>query len=121
VPEAEKIGNGDGKAKLLQTLASSPDRMVQLGTLGMVAVSGIASLFQGEKISTEGHRDRDKAIQEIHSLYDRIDEFERRQKQQLENTNQLLEHDTEILREVHKITLNLDEWHRNEQMRGAPP
>jgi TolA-binding protein len=98
MPDAPTPNGNGGKAKLLQTLASSSDRVVQLGTLGLVAVSGVTSLFQGEKISAEGHRDRDRAVAEIHALYDRVDEFERRQKQAIENQNLLLQSNIEQVR-----------------------
>jgi hypothetical protein len=106
VSDAQKP-NGDGsKAKLLQTLAGSSDRVVQLGTLSMVALSGIASLFQGEKISQEGTRERNQAVQEIHQLYDRVDEFERRQKKSIENQNLLLESNIEQVRNQTEILEN---------------
>jgi hypothetical protein len=49
-----------------------------------------------------------------------LDDSESRQRQALDNQTKLLEHDTQLLREVHEITLKFDRWKTLEQNRGAP-
>lgn len=57
-----------------------------------------------------------------------LEGFETRQQAALDNQNkimksqsQILENDTVLIREIHQIVENLNQWKKNEQMRGAPP
>jgi hypothetical protein len=100
--------NNGGKGQLLQTLATSGNQWVQLGTLGLVAISGLTSVFQGNHIEATANANRDKALSEIHSLYNRVNEFEERnlkilanQKLQLDNQNEMLRSQQTILRTLH--------------------
>lgn len=65
--------------------------MVQLGTLAAVLVGGMGSFFQGEKISSQVHEDREKAIREIHALYSRMDETDQRQLKAMQNQQEILD------------------------------
>jgi hypothetical protein len=56
----EKPANGNEKAKLLTTLAQSPNQWVQLATVGLVAMSGI-----GNWAATWNSSDRNKSEIEI--------------------------------------------------------
>jgi hypothetical protein len=89
-------------------------------TLILVLFTGGANMLTTQKNSSEREYQVDQAVRQIRELHEALDDFQKRQKQQLDNTNQLLEHDTELLREVHAISVSLEQWHRNEQMRGAP-
>lgn len=75
----------------MAALAGSGSQLVQLGTLFLVGISGLGNFLQGENLSRQSIVDRERAIQEIHHLYDRIDDFERRQKQSLDNQRQIIE------------------------------
>jgi hypothetical protein len=83
---------------VLSTLAGSGNQLVQLGTLVLVGLSGITSFFQTKEVGHEGRVDRDRAIKEIHQLYDRVDDFEQRQKQTLQNQTQMLQNQESVLR-----------------------
>jgi hypothetical protein len=87
----------NGKS-VLNVLAGSGNQLVQLGTLGLVAVSGLTSFFQTNQVGEQGRADRDKAIREIHQLYDKVDDFENRQKKVLENQAQMLSNQDAVLR-----------------------
>ena len=87
----EQAPGNHAKSSVLHTLASSGNQFVQLGTLALVAISGLTSFFQTSQVGEEGKRDRDKAIEEIHHLYARVDDFERRQKQNLEIQHQIMD------------------------------
>lgn len=79
------------RSAVLSTLASSGNQLVQLGTLVLVGISGLTSFFQTKEVSHEGRVDRDRAIKEIHQLYDKVDDFERRQRQSLEIQQQVMD------------------------------
>jgi Asp-tRNA(Asn)/Glu-tRNA(Gln) amidotransferase C subunit len=49
------------------------------------------------------------------------EDFEARQTKMLQNQSKTLEDDVALLKEVHAITLRLEEMKRLDQMRGAPP
>jgi hypothetical protein len=90
--------NNNTRHTVLSTLAGSGNQLVQLGTLGLVAISGLTSFFQTQEVGHEGRVDRDRAIKEIHQLYDRVDGFEQRQKQILQNQTQMLQNQENVLR-----------------------
>lgn len=81
----------NGNKSVLLALAGSPDKIVQLGTLAAVVMGGFSSFFQGQQISSQVHDDRDKAVREIHALYNRVDDFETRQLKVLANQREILE------------------------------
>jgi hypothetical protein len=83
---------------VLSTLAGSGNQLVQLGTLVLVGISGLTSFFQTSQVGEQGKREQDRAIHEIHQLYDKVDDFEKRQRQGLENQTQMLENQESMLR-----------------------
>lgn len=87
----ENQGPKNGVAHVLGALAGSGNQLVQLGTLLLVGISGLGNFIQGENLSRQSLEDRDRAVRQIHQLYDRIDEFERRQKISLDNQRQIIE------------------------------
>lgn len=87
----------NSKQSVLLTLASSSDRMVQLGTLAAVLVGGMGSFFQNEKLSEQSIRNRDVAVNEIHHLYARVDDFEERQMKSLKNQSEILKNQQDFL------------------------
>jgi hypothetical protein len=107
--------NGNAAASKLAALKD-----LNWPTMILILFTGGTNFFTSQKNNTEREYQVDQAVRQIRELHESLENFEKRSKQSLDNTTQLLEHDSEILREVHKITLNLDNWHRNEQMRGAP-
>jgi hypothetical protein len=110
---------GRTRAEILQTLASSSSQMVQLCTLVVVAVGSVASLFQGAHISESGERERAKAAREIHDLYLRVDDFERRQQTSIQNQNELIESNIKQVKNQGELLRNaketLDIVHQTQQ------
>lgn len=84
-------GQRNGLTQVLSGLASSGHQLVQLCTLALVAISGLGNFIQGENLSRQSIEDRDKAVRQIHQLYDRINEFENRQRQSLDNQRIIIE------------------------------
>jgi hypothetical protein len=115
MPEVVANGGGGNKASQLQGLKD-----LNWPTLILILFSGGANLLTTQKNSSAREYQIDQAVSQIRELHGALDDFEKRQKQSLENTNQLLEHDSVLLKEVHAISLNLQSSHRNEEMRGAP-
>jgi hypothetical protein len=90
-------------------------------TLVLILFTGGTNFLATQKGSTEREYQVDQAVKQIRELHEALDDFQKRQKQGLENTTQILEHDTILLKEVHTISMNLERWKNEEQNRGAPP
>lgn len=84
----------NSKNGVLQTLAGSSNQMVQLGTLLAVVLSAVTSTCQTNQLSEQSLVDREKAVREIHLLYEQVEAFERRQLQMMNNQKDLLEKGT---------------------------
>ena len=101
--------NGNGKTarfEALMQMASSGDTWVKLGTLLLVVFSGIGNFVTTERVGELGHRERDRAIREIHNIYDRIDEFEKRWEQSLANQRAIIHSNAEELDSINKLLGN---------------
>jgi hypothetical protein len=72
-------------------LAGSGNQLVQLGTLVLVGISGLTSFFQTSQVGEQATREQSRAIHEIHQLYDKVDDFEKRQRQSLEIQQQIMD------------------------------
>jgi hypothetical protein len=81
---SENGSNATGAlAKLLHQL--------NLPTLGMIMLMGGGNFFATKTTSDEQRGDILRAIREVHELHEALDDFEKRQKQALDNQNQILE------------------------------
>jgi hypothetical protein len=90
--------NNHNRNSVLGTLAASGNQLVQLGTLGLVAISGLTSFFQTAQVGEQSHKDRDRAVREIHQLYDKVDEFEARQLTILKTQGTMLGNQESVLK-----------------------
>lgn len=90
--------NGNNTKSALGTLAASSNMWVQLATVGLVGISGFTSFFQGLQLSDEGKQNRDRAVKQISELYNRIDEFEKRQVLILSNQREITESNGQQIR-----------------------
>jgi hypothetical protein len=99
-------------AKLLNQL--------NLPTLGLILLMGGGNWFATEKNGVDRGAQLDQAVSQIRELHAALDDTEKRQRTALANQTQILEHDTVLLREVHAITVKLENLKRLDQMRGAP-
>lgn len=113
-PQTTNTTNGSGASKL------SALKDLNWPTLILIMFSGGANLLSTQRTSADREYQVDQALRQIRELHDALDDFQKHQKSMLDSQSQLLEHDSELLREVHAISLRLDTWKRNEQMRGAP-
>lgn len=85
--------NQESKNGLLQTLAGSSDRLVQLGILVVVAVSGGGNFIKTSNVAETtqvNHADIQQAIKEIHRIDSIIDEAMTRQKAINDSNNEIL-------------------------------
>lgn len=89
-------------------------------TVALILATGGGNFLATQKNSTDRDLQIQQAVSHIRELHSMIDDFEKRQKQSLDNQTELLKHDSILLKEVHDIALNLDRWKAAEQMRGAP-
>jgi pyoverdine/dityrosine biosynthesis protein Dit1 len=63
---------------------------INVPTLLAIFLFGGGNIFQGQQISKESHDDVERAVREIHQLFNKIEEFEQRQIQILKNQTDLL-------------------------------
>lgn len=105
--------NTSAVAKLLSQL--------NVPTLALILLTGGSNFFATERSSTGRDEQFHTAFRQLRDLHDALDETEKRQRTAIDNQTRLLEHDSVLLKEVHDIATRLDQWKRNEQMRGAPP
>lgn len=96
----------NGKTAILQSLAKSPDRWVQFGTLLLVGISGLGTFFQTDHLGRQAQEDRDRAVRQINQMYQRIDEFEHRQMQMLKNQTDILESNNQQLKNQNELLEN---------------
>lgn len=88
----------NGMGQVLLSLANSPDKLVQLGTLGLVAISGVTNTVQNHQLSDLQIEAREKAVRQINLLYNHIDEFEQRQMKMLQNQNEIMNSNTQQIK-----------------------
>jgi hypothetical protein len=79
--EGTNSGGGTVLAKLLNQL--------NLPTLATILLMGGGNLFQGVQSSHDNHQEIERAIREVHQLYEKIDDTERRQDKALELLEQI--------------------------------
>lgn len=80
----------NGKLSVLTALASSGDTWVKLGTLILVAITGLGNFVATKE---DGRLTREEAVlaaKEIHELHAQLDDSAQRQKATLEKLDQLL-------------------------------
>lgn len=82
-------GPKNGKDAVLQTLASSGDNWVKLGTLALVAISGGGNFFATTKTGGLNAEEIHRTTQEIHELYDAINTSLERQKRIEQSLNEV--------------------------------
>jgi hypothetical protein len=117
--ETPPSSGGGGGAGGLGSLSALKD--LNWPTVILILFTGGANLFSTQRNSADREYQVQQAVNQIRDLHNALENFEKRQKQSLDNSTAILENDTVLLREVHEITTKFDEWKRAEQMRGAPP
>jgi hypothetical protein len=113
--QAQTSGTGNGTAAKLSALKD-----LNWPTLILVLFTGGTNFLATQKGTTEREYQIDQSIRQVRELHEALDETEKRQRAALNNQTTLLENDSSLLKEVHTIVVKLDDWKRNEQMRGAP-
>jgi ABC-type phosphate transport system auxiliary subunit len=79
----EKNNGNSALAKLLNS--------VNLPTLGLILAMGGGNLFQGITSSQENRHEIDRAIREVHLLYEKLDDTDARQLKALANQQEILQ------------------------------
>lgn len=104
--EQPKNEKSNGGTAVLQQLANSPNTTVQIGTLIAVMLTGIVNGLQNHHISDQNIEARDKAVRQINTLYNKIDEFEQRQMRVLTDNREITESNNTQLRNQGKMLEN---------------
>jgi hypothetical protein len=100
-----------GTVALLTSLASSGDKMIQLGILVLVGLSGLGNWLatnnNGGETRTQVNVAREQAFRDLRDLHNALDDFEKRQKAVLDglqvsarNQQQMLDNQSRILSEI---------------------
>jgi hypothetical protein len=131
-PSSPNAKPPNGALALLSTLAHSSDKWVQLGTLGLIGLSGFGNwvatwnsanqnrqeIEVSRRVNWEG-QERVRAevvrqIQEIHTwMRNATEEFHRGNEDSAANRK--------TLKELAEDMEKLEQWKKADQMRGAPP
>jgi hypothetical protein len=101
----------NGTVALLTSLASSGDKMIQLGILVLVGLSGLGNWLatnnNGGETRTQVNVAREQAFRDLRDLHNALDDFEKRQKAVLDglqvsarNQQQMLDNQARILSEI---------------------
>jgi hypothetical protein len=134
--EASNGKPSNGASSVLSTLAKSSDRWVQLGTLGLIALSGAGNwvatwnsadrnkqeIEVSRRVAWEGEqRIKAEVIRQVQEMHDWMAQarvaFSQGNSDSAAN-RKMLKDQSQLLEDLsHK----LDKWKRDEQMRGAPP
>lgn len=111
-PAEGGTNNNSTLAKLLNQL--------NLPTLALILLTGGGNWFATERGTADRDSQFQQAFRQLRDVHDALDETDKRQRIAMENQQRLLEHDAQLLKEVHEIALKLEKWKRLDQMRGAP-
>jgi hypothetical protein len=84
-------------------------------TLILIMFSGGANLLTTQKNSADRDYQIQQAVSQIRDLHGALDDFEKRQKQGLDNQTRILENDTVLLKEVHSIVLQFEDLKRKDR------
>jgi hypothetical protein len=101
----------NGVLTLLSSLASSGDKMIQLGILILVGLSGLGNWLatnnNANETRTQVNVAREQAFRDLRDLHNALDDFEQRQKAVLDglqvsarNQQQMLDNQGRILSEI---------------------
>jgi hypothetical protein len=94
-------GKPNGTGQLLTVLAQSGDKWIQFAVLVLVGITGLGNWLATQNTSQQQlqgqQRIRDEVIQQVgqsyrwtKDLHDQIDDFEKRQKQIMDNQSQII-------------------------------
>jgi hypothetical protein len=84
--------NANSKGSLVAALSATSDRWVQLAIIAVVTLFGGGNFLvnrQTHDTTLSTHADVLQAVREIHQLYDKVDDFEQRQKDELRLLDEL--------------------------------
>jgi ABC-type transporter Mla subunit MlaD len=107
----DEVKNNNSSSVLAKVL-----NQLNLPTLGLIMLMGGGNLFQGIQSSDSNHQEIERAIREVHQLYEKIDDTEERQQQGLTNLRTLIEsnvkqvqNQNELLHSAHESLQNQKE------------
>jgi hypothetical protein len=147
---AENAKPPNGAAAILSTLAQSANKWVQLGTLAMVALSGIGNWLATWRSASENRHEIEKGqervkaelvrqVEQMHTwMAEAADEFHKGNADSAANRkmlNELVKEDldtferrqqaslnnqNQIIQEIHDIVEKLEQWSKAKEHKGAP-
>ena len=98
----------NGVSALLTTLASG-DNFSKLIMMGLILISGGGNFWETRSGNQFNSQEIERATREIHQLYDKLMDYERRQTEMLENQRKLLESYSRQLNNQTEILQKLNE------------
>lgn len=95
--------NGNSTTALAKLLGQ-----LNLPTLALILLTGGGNWFATEKQSTDRDSQFHQAFRQLRDVHEALEETDKRQRAAMDNQQRLLEHDAQLLKEVHEISLRLD-------------
>jgi hypothetical protein len=100
--------NGNGKAPL------------NWPTVVLILFTGGANLIGTHSGNAGLSAEQQEGLRRIRELHNELDDFKRWQQQASDNQRKMIENDSKLLEEVHRIAVRLDRLKSIDEMRGVP-
>jgi hypothetical protein len=125
VPEQKNSNASAGGGGTGSALAAL--KGLDLPTAILIIASGGMNFFATRDNGSQLQYQREQVFRQVGELHDNLANFESRQKAMIEAQNkitqsqtQILEHDTQLIKEIHDIAERMNRLRNLDQMRGAP-
>ena len=88
--------------------------------VALVALTGGGNWLATHSGNVEITAEQREGLRQMHDLHSEIDDFKRWQRMAGDNQRQMMENDSKLLTEVHRIAVRLERLKNLDQERGAP-
>jgi len=89
-------------------------------TVALIIASGGVNLLGTHTGNVEITAEQREGLRQMRDLHSEIDDFKRWQRQAGDNQQQMMQNDSKLLTEVHRIAVRLERLKNLDQERGAP-
>jgi len=89
-------------------------------TVVLILASGAGNFFTTQHGNTTISAEQQEGLRRIRDLHSELDDFKRWQQSAGDNQRRMMENDSKLLEEVHRIAVRLDRLKTLDQDRGAP-
>ena len=90
-------------------------------TVALIIASGAGNLLTTQHGNVTITAEQQEVYRQVRDLHRELDDFKRWQRQAGDNQQQMIQNDSKLLAEVHRIATRLDRLKTLDQERGAPP